>query len=100
MYTKKVIINWQKDSYLSCGVDDRDSDQATALAELDAKTTAMVAEGKMRENCVVTEIVSSPSISTIRYVTDQAAADEWLAFNDTFATTYGFVKINSVIINL
>ena len=95
MYTKKVITKWQRDSYPDCGTADRDGDQSAALAELDAKTTAMVAEGKMRENPVVAG--SGTTISTIRYVTDQPAADEWISFIDEFATKYGFVKISSTV---
>jgi hypothetical protein len=98
MYTKKVIIKWQKDSYLDCGTADRDGDQSAALAELDVKTTAMIAEGKMSSDAVVGG-EGSKLIST-RLVTDQAAADEWVAFNNTFATKYGFVKLSSAIINL
>ena len=98
MYTEKVIIKWQKDSYLDCGTADRDGDQSAALAELDAKTTAMIAEGKMSSDAVVSG-EGSKLIST-RLVTDQAAADEWVAFNNTFATKYGFVKLSSAIINL
>jgi hypothetical protein len=96
MYTKKVIIKWQRDSYLTSGTADRSTDQATALAELDAKTTAMVTEGKMSSDSIVDGNESSVLIS-IKQVTDQAAADEWIAFNDAFASKYGFVKISSTI---
>ena len=98
MYTKKVIIKWQKDSYLDCGTADRDGDQSAALAELDVKTTAMIAEGKMSSDVVVGG-EGSKLIST-HLVTDQAAADEWIAFNNMFATKHGFVKLSSAIINL
>jgi hypothetical protein len=53
MFTKKVIIKWQKDSYLDCGTADRDGDQSAALAELDAKTTEMIAAGKMSADAIV-----------------------------------------------
>jgi len=95
MFTKKVIIKWQRDRYLNTGIADRDGDQTEALAELDAKTTEMVAEGKMSADVVVGG-EGSTLIST-RLVTDQATAEEWISFNDTFATTYGFVKISSEI---
>lgn len=95
MYTKKVVIKWQRDSYLSSGPDDRSGDQAEALAELDAKITTMVAEGKMSSDVIVD---GGPlTVFSIKRVTDQAAADEWIAFNDTFASKYGFVKISSEI---
>lgn len=96
MYTKKVVIKWQRDSYLNSGAADRAGDQATALAELDAKTTEMIAEGKMSADSIVDGNESSVLIS-IKQVTDQAAAEEWIAFNDAFATKYGFVKISSTI---
>jgi len=98
MFTKKVIIKWQKDSYLDCGPADREGAQATALAELDAKTASMIAEGKMSTDSTVGND-SSSSIST-KLFTDQAAADEWIAFNNTFATTYGFVKTNTVVLSV
>jgi hypothetical protein len=98
MYTKKVIIKWQKDSYLDCGTADREGAQSAALAELDAKTTAMIAEGKMSADAVVGGD-GSTLIST-KLFTDQAAADEWVAFNNTFATTYGFVKTNTVVLSV
>jgi hypothetical protein len=95
MFTKKVIIKWQRDSYLVSGPTDREGAQATALAELDEKTTTMVAEGKMSPDAIVGGVEST--IKSIRLFTDQAAAEEWVAFNNTFATTYGFVKISSEI---
>ena len=95
MYTKKVVIKWQRDSYLDCNAEDRDGDQAEALAELDAKTTAMVAEGKMAVDAIVDG--GALTVFSIKRVTDQAAAEEWIAFNDTFATKYGFVKLGSEI---
>jgi hypothetical protein len=95
MFTKKVIIKWQKDSYLDCGPADREGAQAEALAELDAKTTAMVAEGKMSPDAIVGG--GNLTLISTRLFTDQAAADEWIAFNNTFATTYGFVKLSSVV---
>jgi hypothetical protein len=98
MFTKKVIIKWQKDSYLECGTADRDGDQSSALAELDAKTTEMIAAGKMSADAIV-ESRGSSLIST-RLVTDQTVADEWVSFNNTFATKHGFVKLSSAIINL
>jgi hypothetical protein len=95
MFTKKVVIKWQRDSYLDCGTADRDSDQSAALAELDAKITAMIAEGKMSSEVIVD---GGPlTVFSIKRVTDQAAAEDWIAFNDTFATKYGFVKISSEI---
>jgi hypothetical protein len=97
MFTKKVKTTWQRDSYPDCGTADREGPHAVALAALDAKTAEMVTEGKMRENAVVAG--SGTTISTIRYVTDQAAADEWVSFINTFATTYGFVKTNTVILS-
>jgi len=98
MYTKKVIIKWQRDGYLDCGTADRDSDQSTALAELDAKTTEMVAEGKMSADAFAGG-EGSKLIST-RLFTDQAAADEWVAFNNEFATKYGFVKTDTVVLSV
>ena len=95
MFTKKVVIKWQRDSYLDCNQDDRETDQSAALAEIDAKTTTMIAEGKMSDNIVVDG--SGSTIISIRRVTDQAAADEWIAFNNEFATKYGFVKISSEV---
>jgi hypothetical protein len=95
MYTKKVVIKWQRDGYLSTGTTDRDGDQAEALAELDAKTTEMVAEGKMSADSIVDG--SNLTVFSIRRVTDQAAAEEWVAFNDTFAAKYGFVKLGAEI---
>jgi hypothetical protein len=98
MFTKKIIIKWQKDSYLDCGTADRETDQSAALTELDAKTTAMITEGKMSSDAIVS-IIGSALVST-RLVTDQAAADEWVSFNNTFATRYGFVKTNTVILSV
>jgi predicted fused transcriptional regulator/phosphomethylpyrimidine kinase len=95
MYTKKVVIKWQRDSYLDCSTADRETNQAEALAELDAKTAEMIAEGKMSADVIVD---GGPStVFSIKRVTDQAAADEWIAFNNAFATKYGFVKIGSEI---
>jgi hypothetical protein len=96
MFTKKVKITWQRDSYPDCNSDDREGPHAVALAELDAKTAEMVAGGKMREDSVVAG--SGPTITTIKYVTDQSAADEWISFINTFATKYGFVKTNTVVL--
>ena len=47
MFTKKVKITWQTDRWLNFGPTDRAGNQATAMAEFDVKTTAMMAEGKM-----------------------------------------------------
>ena len=98
MFTKKVIIRWQKDSYLDCGPNDRDGDQAPALAELDAKTASMVSEGKMSPDVFVGE-KGSKLIST-RFVTDQAAADEWISFINEFASKYGFVKTDTAVLSV
>ena len=95
MFTKKVKIKWQRDSYLNTGTADREGPQATALAELDAKTAEMVAEGKMSADAIVEG--SNLTVSSVRCVTDQAAAEEWVAFNDTFAAKYGFVKLGAEI---
>ena len=95
MFTKKVIVKWQRDRYLNTGIADRDSDQTEALAELDAKTAEMVAEGKMSANVVVGGI--GTTIKSVRLFTDQAAAEEWVAFENAFASEYGFVKISSEI---
>ena len=95
MYTKKVVVKWQRDSYINSNPDDRNENDATALAELDAKTADMVAQGKMSVDVIVGG--AGPTIKSVRLVTDQAAAEEWISFNDTFATTYGFVKISSEI---
>ena len=98
MYTKKVVIKWQRDSYPDCNTDDREGPHAVALAELDTKTAEMIAEGKMSADAFVggegLELIST------RLVTDQAAANEWVSFNNTFATKYGFVKINTVILSV
>jgi hypothetical protein len=98
MFTKKVKITWQRDSYINSNANDRNESNTAALAELDAKTAEMVGAGKMSADVIV-ESKGSKLISS-RLVTDQAAADEWIAFNNTFATKYGFVKISSAIINL
>lgn len=95
-YTKKVIIKWEKDNYLNCGVNDREGSQATALAELDEKTTDMITEGKMSDNLPVGE--DANTLNSIRYLSTQADAEEWVDFNNTFAGKYGFVMVNSVII--
>jgi hypothetical protein len=95
MFTKKVKIKWQRDSYLNTGPADREGPQATALAEFDAKTAEMVAEGKMSADAIVEG--SNLTIFSIRRVTDQAAAEEWVAFNDTFAAKYGFIKLGAEI---
>lgn len=97
MFTKKVIIRWQKDSYIDCGTADREGAQATSLAEFDAKTTAMVAEGKMSADTIVAG--GNLTLISTRLFTDQAAADEWVSFNNAFATKYGFVKISSEIVS-
>lgn len=95
MFTKKVVIKWQRDSYLDCGTADRSTDQTAALAELDAKTAEMISEGKMSADVIVD---GGPlTVFSIKRVTDQAAADEWIAFNNAFATKYGFVKISSEV---
>jgi hypothetical protein len=98
MFTKKVVIKWQRDSYLDCGPTDREGDQATALAELDTKTASMMAEGKMSSDAIVGG-EGSKLIST-RLVTDQAAADEWVSFINEFATKYGFIKTDTVVLSV
>ena len=95
MFTKKVIIKWQRNSYLTSGTADREGAQATALAELDAKITEMVAEGKMSPDAIVGG--GNLTLISTKLFTDQSAADEWITFNNTFATTYGFVKLSSVV---
>lgn len=96
-YTKKVIIKWKKDSYLNCGINDRDGDHATALLELDEKVTTMIAEGKMSNTLPVSE--DDKTLNSIRYLGNQNDAEEWITFNNAFASKYGFVMINSVIIS-
>ena len=98
MFTKKVKITWQTDRWLNFGPTDRAGNQATAMAEFDVKTTAMMAEGKMDDR--VSTKNTDTTLTEIRYFTDQAEAEGWIAFNDTFAAKYGFVKLNSAIINL
>ena len=98
MYTKKVIIKWQKDNYLDCGTADRETDQAVALAELDAKTTAMIGEGKMSEDISV--YTKDSELVSTRLFVNQAAADEWVSFINEFATKYGFVKDNTVVLSV
>jgi len=95
MFTKKAVIKWQRDSYINSNPEDRTESDSAALAELDAKTADMVAEGKMSPDVIVGGVGST--ILSARLLTDQAAAEEWISFNDTFATTYGFVKISSEI---
>jgi hypothetical protein len=95
MFTKKVVIKWQRDSYINSNPDDRNEDDSVALAELDAKTADMVAEGKMSADVIVGGVGST--ILSARLLTDQATAEEWISFNDAFATKYGFVKISSEI---
>jgi hypothetical protein len=97
MFTKKVKTTWQRDSYPDCGTADREGPHAVALAALDAKTAEMVAEGKMSADTIVAG--GNLTLISTRLFTDQAAADEWVAFNNTFATTYGFVKISSEIVS-
>jgi hypothetical protein len=95
MFTKKVVVKWQRDSYINSNPEDRTESDSAALAELDAKTADMIAEGKMSLDVIVGGVDST--IKSVRLLTDQAAAEEWISFNDTFATTYGFVKISSEI---
>jgi len=95
MFTKKVVIKWQRDSYLNTGTTDRDGDQTEALAELDAKTTEFVTQGKMSSDVIVGGV--GTTIKSVRLFTDQEAAEEWVAFENAFATKYGFVKISSEI---
>jgi hypothetical protein len=95
MYTKKVVIKWQKDNYINANPEDRTEGNAAALAELDAKTADMVTQGKMSADVIVGGV--GTTIFSARLVTDQAAAEEWISFIDTFATKYGFVKISSEI---
>jgi hypothetical protein len=95
MFTKKVIIKWQRDGYINSNANDRNESDAAALAELDAKTAEMVGAGKMSADVIVGGV--GTTILSARLVTDQAAAEEWISFIDTFATKYGFVKISSEI---
>ena len=95
MYTKKVVVKWQRDNYINSSPTDRTESDSAALAELDTKTADMVAQGKMSVDVIVGGVGST--IKSVRLVTDQAAAEEWLAFEDALATQYGFVKISSEI---
>jgi len=97
MYTKKVKITWQKDSYLDCGPNDRNENDSAALAELDAKTAEMIAVGKMSADTMV-ESKGSSLIST-RLFTDQSAAEEWISFINAFVAKYRFVKSTIAIMS-
>ena len=98
MFTKKVVIKWQRDSYINANPEDRTESDSAALAELDAKTAEMVAEGKMSPDVIVGGV--GTTILSARLVTDQTAADEWISFIDEFATKHGFVKTNTVILSV
>ncbi len=97
-YTKKVITKWQADAYIHSGESDRDGSNAAALAELDAKVAEMIADGKMAVDSIVNEDTVSNLISSIKLFTNQSAAEEWVTWNNTFATKYGFVKRSSIIL--
>jgi len=98
-YTKKVITKWQADAYIHSGESDRSGSNAAALAELDAKVAEMIAEGKMAVDSIVNEDVGINLIASIKLFTNQAAAEEWVSWNDAFATKYGFVKRSSIILS-
>ena len=99
MFTKKVITKWQADSYIQSGESDRDGPSAAALAELDAKVAEMIADGKMAVDSIANEDTVSNLISSIKLLTNQAAAEEWISWNNSFATKYGFVKRSSIILS-
>lgn len=95
MFTKKVVVKWQRDSYINANPEDRTESDSAALAELDAKTAEFVAQGKMSPDVIVGGV--GTTILSARLFTDQAVAEEWVAFENSFAAKHGFVKISSEI---
>jgi hypothetical protein len=96
-YNKKTVIIWNKNNYLINTVEVSVPTNAEAMAEFNAKQDQMITLGKMDPDSMKVQIRDSELIS-IRKFLDAESAQEWVDFNNDFATKYNYIKISSAII--
>ena len=95
VYAKKVQIIWDKTGYGSLLHSEAPGSISAAEAEINAKTAEMIAAGEMSDDNGVYD--NGTTVTVNKRVTDQAAADEWIAFNTGFAAKYGYTLISSKV---
>lgn len=87
---KKLVIVWNKDSYLAM--------PASVSGEISEKKDEFIAAGKMQDMEGYQE--TDTTATTLYRFDTQEAADEWVAFIDTVATTNELTKISSRIVSV
>jgi len=99
-YTKKVVTTWISDSYLQPVENNSSGPQATAWSELNAKVSEMEDAGKMSKDSITQVNVDEPYTISLKWLIDQAAADEWIQFTEQFASKYNFTKKKTLTVTL
>ena len=96
IFTKRTIIVWSKDTYASMISTAETPATNPAIDEFDQKTQEFIDNNKMDPD--FSELRSEDTtIISIKHVTDESTAQEWIDFNTGLATKYNLTMVSSRI---
>lgn len=97
-FTKRSIIVWSRDSYVSMVGTVEAPTTNEAFNEFDEKTQEFIDDNKMdSEFSELRNDEATNTVTSIKHLVDETAAQEWIDYCKSLATKYNLTMISSRI---